>query len=68
MLEVWDTSGLQELQWQLERERVAIMRRHEFAKAEQRPVVRKNAWSDLKAVAKINQWVETIYKDPRRTW
>ena len=67
-LEVQDTEELKGLQTQIQAECERLVGVRDTAKAENRPVLRKNAEFDMKKLVKISHWINTIYKDDRRTW
>ena len=67
-LEVWDTSELRSLQELLTAERERVVDQRGVAKEQQRKVLRVDCDLDLKRMDKIGRWLETIYKDTRRTW
>ena len=63
-----DTEELRQLQTSLEAESARLVTVRDTAKQESRPVLRKNAEFDMKKLVAINEWINTIYKDERRTW
>lgn len=56
---VWDTAELQDFQKELRKEREAVLRKQEVAKAEQRKVMRKNAQFELQQIDRIETWIGT---------
>lgn len=67
-LEVFDTSELKSLQQLLGGERVRVEALRVEAKEAQRKVLRVNCDLDLKRLAKISTWIDTVQKDTRREW
>lgn len=67
-LEVMDTSELHSLQNLLKEERQKQVEQHAVAKESQRKTLRVNCELDIKRIDRVNQLVDLVLKDSKRTW
>lgn len=67
-LQVWDTSELEVLEKQLKKENVRLQEVHRIGREENRRVMWRSAYYDMKAVERVQKLIEHAYEDPHRKW